>query len=204
MSGLPYGPTILALGDSLTAGYGLKPQEAFPAQLAQLLLPRMPGARVINGGVSGNTTAQGLARLPRLLIAQSTKPDLAIVALGANDMIRGVPPATMRANLDAILSTFDDCGIPVILAGMLMPAFLGRDRAGAYNVVFPELAAKHGATLYPFFLKGVVGDPALTLPDRIHPNARAVAMVAQNILPTIVSTMTVLQRRSISADQAQA
>ncbi|WP_415643236.1 arylesterase [Sphingomonas antarctica] len=179
------GPTILALGDSLTAGYGLQPGDAFPAQLERLLRATTPDARVINGGVSGDTTMQGLARLPRLLSSQSRKPDLAIVALGANDMIRGVPAATMRSNLDAILSSFDDCGIPALLAGMVMPSFLGADFARRYNAVFADLAAKHGILLYPFFLQGVVGDPTLLLADRVHPNARAIGIVARNILPMV-------------------
>jgi acyl-CoA thioesterase-1 len=184
------GPTILALGDSLTAGYGLKRDEAFPAQLERLLRAHWPDAAVINGGVSGNTTAQALARLPRLLSAQPHKPDLAIVALGANDMIRGVPADTMRLNLDAILTSFHDCGIPVLLAGMLMPGFVGPDFARRYNVVFPELATKHHATLYPFFLKGVVGDRSLLLADRVHPNAQAVGMVAQSIMPTVMQALS--------------
>lgn len=180
---------ILALGDSLTAGYGLKRDESFPAQLEQLLSGAGKRATVLNGGVSGNTTGQALARLPRLLGAQDAKLDLAIVALGANDMIRGVPADTMRANLDAILTTFADCRIPVLLAGMLMPSFLGADFARRYNAVFPELAAKHDASFYPFFLKSIVGDPTLLLADRVHPSARAVRTVAENILPTVVDAI---------------
>jgi acyl-CoA thioesterase-1 len=199
MSAQNTGPTILALGDSLTAGYRLKPDESFPAQLQNLLRANGPGAVVINGGVSGNTTAQALSRLPKLLTAQRTTLDLAIVTLGANDMIRGVPADTMRANLNAILTIFDDCRIPVLLAGMMMPSFLGADLSRHYNVVFPELAAQHGATLYPFFLKGVVGDPSLLLADRIHPNARAVGIVARNMLPSVTAALT---RTSQSARSA--
>lgn len=159
----------------------------------------MPTASVINGGISGNTSGQGLARLPRLLSSQRIKPDLAIVALGANDMIRGISATTMRSNLDAILSAFADCEIPVVLAGMSMPSFLGRERAQQYNRVFPELATKHGAVFYPFFLKGVVGDPALTLWDRIHPNAKAVSIVARNLYPIVKSA---LERRIGSTGRA--
>lgn len=180
---------ILALGDSLTAGYGLRRDESFPAQLQRLLRGAGTRATLINGGVSGNTTGQALARLPRLLSAQSAQLNLALVALGANDMIRGVPADTMRSNLDAILIAFADCGIPVLVAGMLMPAFLGADRARRYNVVFPELATKHGAAFYPFFLDGVVGDPTLLLADRVHPNARAVGIIAQKILPTVTNAL---------------
>lgn len=199
MSAHPAGPIILALGDSLTAGYGLASHEAFPAQLERLIRSTMPDAYVINGGVSGNTSGQGIARLPRLLSSQRTKPDLAIVALGANDMIRGISAATMRSNLDAILSAFADCEIPVVLVGMLMPRFLGRERAEQYNRVFPELAAKHRSAFYPSFLKGVVGDPALTLWDRVHPNAKAVSIVARNIYPTVKSA---LERQMSSTGQA--
>ena len=192
---------ILALGDSLTAGYGLKREESFPAQLEQRLGSAGRHATIINGGVSGNTTGQALARLPRLLSSQDAKLDLAIVALGANDMIRGVPADTMRANLDAILVTFADCRIPVLLAGMLMPTFFGADSARRYNAVFPELAAKHDSSFYPFFLKGVVGDPALLLADRVHPNARAIGIVVQNMLPTVVNA---LQRAALTTGRSAA
>ena len=199
MSASLLGPTILALGDSLTAGYGLERDKAFPAQLQRLLRADFTDAIVINAGVSGNTTAQGLARLPRLLTEMRTKPDLALVALGANDMIRGVPAAVMRSNLEQILVSLADCRIPTLLAGMLMPSFMGAETARKYNSVFPELAAKHGSAFYPFFLNGVVGDPALLLVDRIHPNARAVGKIAKNILPTVIGALEQKQAMDCSA-----
>ncbi len=154
-------PYLLALGDSLTAGYGLARDQSFAAQLERLLRARRPGARVHNAGVSGDTSAGGLTRLPRVLAALTQRPDLAIVELGANDLLRGIAPERMRGNLDAILAELTRCGIPALLAGMLAPRFLGTF-ASRYNAVFPDLARVHGVALYPFFLDGVVGDPTLT------------------------------------------
>ena len=188
MAGVTATPFVLALGDSLTAGYGLARDQSFAAQLEALLRRRHPDARVHNAGVSGDTSAGGLARLPRVLASLTQRPDLAIVELGANDLLRGIAPERMRTNLDAILSELARCGIPVLLAGMLAPPFLGAF-AGRYNAVFPDLARAHGVPLYPFFLDGVVGDPALTLADRIHPNARAVGIVAGRILPHVEAAL---------------
>lgn len=181
-------PLVLAFGDSLTAGYGLARDEAFPAQLEALLRRTRPQARVLNAGVSGDTTASGLARLPGVLSRLTARPDLAIVELGANDLLRGIAPARMRDNLDAILTRFADCGIPVLIAGMQAPPFLGAF-ARTYDAVFADLAAKHRLPLYPFFLAGVVGDPTLVLADRIHPNARAIRMVASAILPHVEAAL---------------
>ena len=186
---------LLAFGDSLTAGYGLSRPHSFPSQLEALLRERHPGATVHNAGVSGDTSAGGRARLPRLLSGLNRRPDLAIVELGANDLLRGIAPETMRANLDAILRELARCGIPALLAGMLAPPFLGAF-AGRYNAVFPTLAAQHGVPLYPFFLDGVVGDPGLTLADGIHPNARAIGIVAARILPHVEAALTVGRREA--------
>ena len=152
-------------------------------------------ARVTNAGISGDTTAGGRARLPRTLASLRRRPDLAILELGANDLLRGVPVAQMRDNLDWMLTEFARCDIPVLLAGMMAPAFLGNFAQG-YNAVFPELAARHGTAFYPFFLEGVVGDAALVLADGIHPNARAVGMIAERILPHV--------RRALAAPGARA
>lgn len=177
-------PYILAFGDSLTAGYGLAPDQSFPRQLEAALRVGHPGARVQNAGVSGDTSAGGLARLPRVLAGLTARPDLAIVELGANDLIRGIAPERMRANLDAILRELARCGIPVLLAGMWAPPLLGAF-AARYNGVFPALASAHRVPLYPFFLAGVAGDARLTLRDRIHPNAEAIAIVTRRILPFV-------------------
>ena len=181
-------PLLLALGDSLTAGYGLQPHESFPRQLEALLRERHLGATVVNAGVSGDTSAGGLARLPRVLGRLTARPDLAIVELGANDLLRGIAPERMRDNLDAILRELGRCGIPVLLADMWAPPFLGAF-AERYNGVFPALARAHGVPLYPFFLAEVAGDPALTLRDRIHPNAQAIGIVARRILPHVAAAV---------------
>ena len=181
-------PHILAFGDSLTAGYGLAPDQSFARQLEALLAEAHGGATVDNAGVSGDTTAGALARLPRVLARLTRRPDLAIVELGANDLLRGVQPDAMGRNLDAILVELARCGIPVLLAGMMAPPFLGM-WATSYNEVFPRVAAAHGAALYPFFLDGVVGDPSLVLADGMHPNARAIGMVARRILPHVEAAL---------------
>jgi acyl-CoA thioesterase I len=181
-------PSVLALGDSLTAGYGLPAHLSFASQLQALLRDRHPQAIVHNAGVSGDTSAGGLARLPRVLARLPERPHLAIVELGANDLLRGIPPERMQANLDAILTELGRCAVPVLLAGMLAPPILGA-YARRYNAVFPALARGHGAALYPFFLDGVVGDPTLTLADGIHPNARAVGIVARRILPHVEAAL---------------
>ena len=184
----PTGPTILAFGDSLTAGYGLLPDQSFPAQLEALLRRDRRAARVLNAGVSGDTTASGRARLSGVLSRLPVRPDLAIVALGANDLLRGVAPPRMRENLDAILHAFADCRIPVLLAGMMAPPFLA-GFAHAFDRVFPDMAAQHRVPLYPFFLDGVVGDPTLVLADGLHPNARAIGIVASRILPHVEAAL---------------
>lgn len=181
-------PFILAFGDSLTAGYGLARDQAFAAQLERVLQVERPGARVHNAGVSGDTTAAGLARLPGVLTGLRKKPDLAIVGLGSNDLLRGFDPSETRANLDAIVGAIGDCGVPVLIAGMIAPLFLGF-WASRFNAVFGEVAAKHGAALYPFFLDGVFGDPTMVLADGMHPNARAIGIVAQRIAPTVLAAL---------------
>lgn len=184
MCSVPTDPFVLALGDSLTAGYGLPASHSFASQLQSLLRARYAGAVVHNAGVSGDTSAGGLARLPRVLGRIAQRPDLAIVELGANDLLRGIPPERMRSNLDAILVELARCDIPTLLAGMFAPPVLGAF-AERYNAVFPALAKQHEVPLYPFFLDGVVGDPSLTLADRLHPNARAVGLIAGRILPHV-------------------
>jgi acyl-CoA thioesterase-1 len=176
---------ILAFGDSLTAGYGLAPAMAFPNRLQAALRAGGVPARVYNAGVSGDTSAAGRARLAWVLRSLKTKPDLAIVELGANDMLRGLPPTQTRANLDAILGTLRAQGIPVLVAGMRAAPNLGRSYAATFEPIFPALARKHGARLYPFFLEGVAGNPALLQGDGMHPNPRGVAVIVRRILPAV-------------------
>jgi len=181
-------PLILAFGDSLTAGYGLRPEQAFPARLEALLAERRPGARVVNAGMSGETSAGGRARLPRVLAGLTPRPDLTILELGANDLIRGLPVAATAANLRWMVEEFGRCGIPVLLAGMRAPAFLGT-AAERFNAVFPDLACDTGVPLYPSFLAGVAGRSGLVLADGFHPNADAIAIVAARILPHVEAAL---------------
>lgn len=179
------GRLVLALGDSLTAGYQLPADAAFPAQLQAALARNGVSARVHNAGVSGDTTAQARARLGWVLQSLGRNPDLAIVALGANDMLRGQPVAAAYANLDAILAEFDRRGVPVILAGMRAAPNLGADYRRAFDAIFPALAKKHRATLYPFFLEGVAAQPSLQLADGMHPNREGVARMVAGVEPLV-------------------
>ncbi|WP_300154721.1 arylesterase [Solidesulfovibrio sp.] len=178
---LAAGPRIAALGDSLTAGYGLPADEAFPAQLEKALAARGRQATIVNFGVSGDTTAGGLARLGQVL---AMRPDGVILELGANDMLRGQDPESARAGLEAVMKRLSEAGIPVLVCGMRAARNFGADYAAEFDAVYPELAKKYDALLYPFFLDGVAGRPDLTQPDGLHPTARGVAEVVARILPT--------------------
>ena len=180
---------ILAFGDSLTAGYGLPAGQGFAPQLEDSLRRHGVRAFVTNAGVSGNTTAQGRARLKWTLDGLQQKPDLAIVALGGNDMLRGLQPRQTRADLDAILAEFRRRGIRVLLAGMLAPPNLGPRFGTEYNAIFPDLARKYRAPLYPFFLAGVAGVPALNQPDRIHPNFQGIKRLVGGITPAVLGAI---------------
>jgi acyl-CoA thioesterase I len=173
---------IVVLGDSLVAGFQLKASDAFPAQLERALKARGHQVEVINAGVSGDTTAAGLERL-QWAVPDGT--DAVIVELGANDALRGLDPAKARANLDKIVATVKVGGAEVLLAGMLAPRNLGVDYTRRFDAIYPALAGKHGALLYPFFLDGVVLDPQLNLSDGMHPNAKGVAEITRRILPTV-------------------
>lgn len=165
---------ILALGDSLFAGYGLKPGEGYPEKLEAALRAKGINARIANAGVSGDTTAGGLQRLAFTLDNQPGKPDLVIVSLGGNDMLRGLPAAQTRANLDAILAELDKRRIPVLLLGMLAAPNLGQDYAAAFNPIYPALAKRHHAALVPFFLQAVIDKPELRQADHIHPTRQGI------------------------------
>ena len=180
---------VLALGDSLTAGYGLPPGQGFAPQLEAMLRRNGVRAFVADAGVSGNTAAQGRARLKWTLDGLRAKPDLAIVALGANDMLRGLPPKQTRADLDAIVAELKRRGIPVLIAGMLAAPNLGPRYRAEYDSIFPALAREHGAALYPFFLAGVAGNPALALPDRMHPNFQGIKRMVSGITPTVLRAL---------------
>jgi acyl-CoA thioesterase-1 len=176
---------VLAFGDSLTAGYGLRPAEAFPAQLERALRREGLAVRVHNAGVSGDTSAAGRARLGWVLNGLKAKPDLVILELGANDMLRGLKPAETRANLEAMLVELKRRRVPVLLAGMLASPNMGPDFRRDFDRIFPDLARRHGARLYPFFMKGVAGQRPLLLADGMHPNARGVSVIVRGIAPQV-------------------
>jgi acyl-CoA thioesterase-1 len=174
---------LLVLGDSLTAGYGLPKAQAFPARLEAALRAQGIDVNVIDAGVSGDTSAGGLARLDWAI--GDPPPGYAIVELGANDGLRGLPPAAMEQNLDAILMRLKAKGIRVLLAGMRAPPNLGRDYVAEYEAVFPRLARKHDAVFYPFFLQGIAADATLNQGDGLHPNAAGVEAIIRRILPSV-------------------
>jgi acyl-CoA thioesterase-1 len=170
-------PVILAFGDSLYAGYRLAPGEGYPPRLEAALNAGGVKARVVNAGVSGDTTAAALDRLSFTLDNQKTKPALVLVGLGGNDMLRGLPPEQTRANLDAILTELDKRQIPALLTGMLAAPNMGKDYVSAFNPIYPALARQHKAALVPFFLQAVIGNDALLLDDHIHPTAQGIEKI---------------------------
>jgi acyl-CoA thioesterase-1 len=177
---------LMALGDSLVAGFGLAEGKGFAPLLERALNARGLSVKVLNAGVSGDTTAGGLGRLDWAL---ADKPTAAIVELGANDMLRGLDPAEARKNLDAILAKLKERGVKVLLAGMLAAPNLGKDYAGEFDAIYPDLAKKHGVPLYPFFLEGVAGQAALLLPDGMHPNERGVEEIVARIAPFVAKLL---------------
>lgn len=181
---------VLAFGDSLTAGYRLPPGKGFAPQLEAALRQSGVPARVHNGGVSGDTTAQGKARLNWVLASLKAKPDLVIVELGANDMLRGLDPARAEANLDAILAELSKRRIKILLAGMVAAPNLGPDYAKRFNPIYRRLADKYRAGLYPFFLDGIVGNRSLHIGDAIHPNEQGVRVIVKGILPHVRRQLT--------------
>ena len=182
---------LAALGDSLTAGWMLSAQEAFPAVLERELRAKGYDVSVLNFGVSGDTSADGLARMDAVIAA---KPQGVILELGANDGLRGLEPAQVQVNLEAIITGMDKARVPVLLAGMMSLAGMGRAYSEEFSQVFSGLAKKHHLAFYPFFLEGVAGNPALTLPDGLHPNAQGVEVMVKGILPTVEAFLKSLGR----------
>ena len=176
----PVTPIVVALGDSLTAGPGLRADETYPALLQQRVTAAGYPHRVMNAGVSGDTSADALRRLDRALVPDTT---VLIVALGANDGLRGLPVDAMRTNLAAIIEQGQARGIKVLLCGMETPPTRGLDYSLAFHRVFPDLAARYGVTLMPFLLAGVALDPDFNLTDRFHPNAAGHRRIAENMWP---------------------
>jgi acyl-CoA thioesterase I len=175
-------PVILDIGDSLTSGYGLPPEQAFPARLEAWLRQKGIEAHVVNAGVSGDTTASGLALLDWLL---ADKPDLVILALGGNDALRGIDPAAVRNNLDKMIEKVEAGAAKVVLLGMIAPPNWGEEYKSAFDRIFPELARAHHVPLYSFFLEGVAMKPELNQPDGIHPNEAGVSVLVDRIGPVV-------------------
>lgn len=180
---------VVAFGDSLFAGYQLAPNEGLAPQLQAALKEDGINARVHNAGVSGDTTATGRTRLNFVLDNLDRKPDLVVLGLGGNDMLRGIKPQETRANLEAMLQELQRRKIKVVMTGMLAAPNLGADYARAFNPLYPELASQYGAKLYPFFLEGVVMDKSLMLKDNVHPNAKGVTRVVEGLSPLVEATL---------------
>jgi acyl-CoA thioesterase-1 len=175
---------IVALGDSLTAGYGLQSGESYPSQLEKALKDKKYNVTIQNAGVSGDTTAGGLARL-NWAIDGDTKPDLVIVALGANDMLRGIEPSVTEDNLRKILTTLKERQIPAILFGMRAPFNMPALYRGHFDPIYKKLAKEFKTPLYPFFLDGVAFNADLNIGDGVHPNSAGIAIMVKKTLPII-------------------
>jgi acyl-CoA thioesterase-1 len=178
---------IVAFGDSLTAGFGLPASASFPTRLAMVLNAKGNPVEMINAGVSGDTASGGLARLD-WSVPDGT--DAVILELGANDMLRGLDPRVTRRALDEILRRLTERKIPVLVAGMRSIPNLGLDFANEFERIYPELAMKYDALLYPFFLDGIAGDERFNQPDRVHPLAQGVDVIVARILPKVEELLT--------------
>ena len=187
---------IVAFGDSLTAGFMLAPSESFPAQLKRALDAKGYDVEVVNAGVSGDTTGAALARFDW---AFGEGADAAIVELGANDGLRGQPPAQARQNLDKILKRLKEKGTSVLLAGMTAPRNWGPDYVREFEAMFPDLAREHDAILYPFFLEGVALDASLNMPDGLHPTAKGIGVIVERILPRVEALIARVKAKRAAA-----
>ena len=183
---------IVGFGDSLMAGYGLNPGEAFPEKLQAALRATGHDVVIANAGVSGDTSSGALSRLD-WSVPDGTQ--LVILEIGANDMLRGIDPELVEQNLDKMLARLKARNIPVLLAGMLAAPNLGHAYGEAFGSIYPKLAEKYGATLYPFFLDGVAADKALLLEDGMHPSAGGVDRIVERILPTVQDMIAKLPPR---------
>lgn len=172
--------TILALGDSLTAGYGLDAGKSFPDKLQEALKAKGHDVNIINAGVSGDTAAQGAARLDWAL---TSDVKAVIIELGANDALRGLEPAQTEASLRLILDTLKKKNLPSLILGMKAPPNLGADYQAKFDGIYPKLAKEYGAALYPFYLDGVAANADLNQADGIHPNEKGLAIIVPKILP---------------------
>lgn len=180
---------IVAFGDSLYAGYGLSRGDSLPDDLQAGLRGQGIDAEVVNAGVSGDTSAAGRRRLAYTLDRLERTPDLVLLGLGGNDLLRQIPPAETRANFVAMLDELRTRGIPVVLTGMLVPPNLGPDYAARFNSIWPDMARRYDAVLDPFILQGVIGNRALMLPDGVHPNAQGVDRIAARLTPLVAKRL---------------
>ena len=187
VSGATATPKIVAFGDSITAGFGLAPDAAFPARLEAKLRDQGVTANIINAGVSGDTTAGGVARLGWTL---ADKPDVVILELGANDALRGIDPATVRANLETMIAKIQASGAKLLLLGMRAPPNWGEDYQRAFDRIYPELAAAHHVPLDPFFLEGVAMNSGMNQADGLHPNEKGVAVIVDHIAPMVAKLLS--------------
>lgn len=182
---------ILAFGDSLFAGYGLAEGQGYPAQLETALRDAGINAEIANAGVSGNTSAAGLQRLGFVLDAQEQKPDLVLLELGGNDLLRGISPEQTRENIGAMLAELKRRGIPVLLMGMRAPPNYGPEYQQAFDALYPELAEQYGAALVPFWLASIYRNPELFQSDRIHPTAAGINVLAGATVDEVAAALPV-------------
>ncbi|MGA7277653.1 MAG: arylesterase [Desulfocapsaceae bacterium] len=188
-----YDGVIMAMGDSLTAGLGVSPQNSYPALLEQMLHERGLNYRVINGGVSGETSSGAKSRVDWII---SMKPDLVILVTGANDGLRGIDPALIRDNIAWIISELQAADIEVVLGGMKMSTNMGQDYVSQFNRLYPELAAAKELGIIEFFLEGVALRPEFNQADGIHPNEQGYRVIAENILPHVLEALERIERRN--------
>lgn len=184
---------ILAFGDSLFAGYNVAKEDSYPAKLEASLRARGINARVVNAGVSGDTTAAGLQRLAFTLDAQETKPELVVLELGGNDLLRSLSPEQTRANLEAMLKEIKTRDIPVILMGMRAPPNLGEDFVAEFDAIYPDLAQQYGAALVPFFLEAIYDKPEYIQPDRVHPTERGIEELVSSTADDVAEALPPLK-----------
>lgn len=187
-----YTGTILAIGNSLTEGFGLEEIEAYPALLQQQLIADGHRYKVTNAGISGETTSGLRSRIDWAL---TLAPDIVIIETGANDALRGVEPTFIKGNIEAVILTLKERNIPIILAGMRIYKNLGADYASAFENIYPDLAKVHGLIFMPFFLKDVAGNPGLNQQDGMHPTAEGYRIISKNIYPYVLAAIKRLEKK---------